>query len=147
MNGSYFKTIRLALPILIILFVGCSATKGVVYKEKGLVTGKPGMNTFPEMEAGETSPLKRPYKIAPPLVPHGVTGLPVNRSENECLECHLEGVEVEAGHRATKIPPSHFKNEHTGEVKTETVVGIRYNCLQCHVHQSEEKPPVSQMDR
>jgi nitrate reductase cytochrome c-type subunit len=71
----------------------------------------------------------------------------INRDENECLDCHLEGVEVEKGRRAPKVPPSHFRNDHTGEVKTNMVVGIRYNCTQCHVPQADEEPPVPQMAR
>lgn len=135
------------LPIAIFLLGACSGTTGNVYREKGLVTGKPGMNVYPGKEPGETAPLKRPYAIAPPVVPHRVAGLTINRDENECLDCHLEGVEVEKGRRAPKVPPSHFRNDHTGEVKTNMVVGIRYNCTQCHVPQADEEPPVPQMAR
>ena len=135
------------LLIAIFLLGACSGTTGNVYREKGLVTGKPGMNAYPGKEPGESSPLNRPYAIAPPLVPHSVAGLTINRETNECLDCHLEGVEVEKGHRATKVPPSHFRNDHTGEGKTGMVVGIRYNCTQCHVPQADEVPPVPQMAR
>jgi nitrate reductase cytochrome c-type subunit len=45
-----------------------------------------------------------------------------------------------------QVPPSHFINEHTGEVTEGTVTGIRYNCLQCHLPQAEEEPVVSQMN-
>lgn len=135
------------LSLIIIFIAACGATTGVVYKEKGLVTGKPGMNTYPTDEPGETSLLERSYHNAPPLVPHSVSGIPVTRPENGCLECHLTGADMGEGHVATKIPPSHFKNEHTGEVSTGRVAGIRYNCLQCHVPQTEEDPPVPQMER
>ena len=134
------------LLIAIFLLGACSGTTGNVYREKGLVTGKPGMNVYPGEEPGETSPLDRPYAIAPPLVPHSVAGLAINQGANECLDCHLEGVEVEEGHRAPKVPPSHFRNDHTGEVKTGGVVGIRYICTQCHVPPADEGPPVPQID-
>ncbi len=141
------KKRRWALPLIIFLLGACAVTGGTVYKERGLVTGKAGMNTYQAKEPGETSPIERPYAIAPPLVPHSLAGLTINRPENECMECHLEGVEIEKGHLATKIPPSHFHNEYTGETRTDGVIGIRYNCVQCHVLQSDEKPPVSQMKR
>jgi len=140
---------RMGWILLIAMFLlgACSKTPENVYREKGLVTGRPGMNVYPGKEAGETSPLNRPYAIAPPLVPHRVAGLTINRDSNECLECHLEGVDVAEGHRAPKIPPSHFRNDHTGEVKTGEVVWIRYRCTQCHVPQVDEEPPVPQMAR
>lgn len=135
------------LLIAMFLLGACSGTTGNVYREKGLVTGKPGMNVYPGKDPGETSPLKRSYAIAPPVIPHRVADTRITRDGNECLDCHLEGVEVAEGHRARKVPPSHFRNDHTGEVKTDMVVGIRYNCTQCHVPQADEVPPVPQMAR
>ena len=79
------------------------------------------------------APLPRAYRGAPPVIPHSLDGLTVTREANDCLNCHLEGVEVGEGRRATKIPPSHFTNPHTGETRTDRIVGTRYNCLQCHV--------------
>jgi len=141
---------RMGWILLIAMFLlgACSKTpENKVYREKGLVTGKPGMNVYPGKEPGETSPRDRPYAIAPPSVPHSVASLTINRETNECLDCHLEGMEVKEGHRATKVPPSHFRNDHTGETKTGEVVGLRYKCTQCHVPQADEEPPVPQMAR
>ncbi|NIO16951.1 MAG: hypothetical protein GTN70_08120 [Deltaproteobacteria bacterium] len=140
------KNKRWGLFLALLLVGACGATSGNVYREKGLVTGKPGMNVYTGKDPGETSPLARPYEIAPPLVPHRVSSFTIDRSTNECLDCHLEGEEMGDGHsRAARVPPSHLKNEHTGEATMEDVVGIRYNCTQCHVPQSAEEPPVSQM--
>jgi nitrate reductase cytochrome c-type subunit len=108
--------------------------------EAGLATGQPGMNTYPVDQPGETVPLGRPYGIAPPVIPHDVTDLEVSRSANDCVECHLDGMELGEGHVATKVPASHYKNEFTGETAEEMVIGIRYNCLQCHVPQATMKP-------
>ncbi|MGB5994065.1 MAG: hypothetical protein WBG20_01480, partial [Candidatus Deferrimicrobiaceae bacterium] len=57
------------LPIAMFLLGACSGTTGNVYREKGLVTGKPGMNVYPGKDPVETSPRDRPYAIAPPSVP------------------------------------------------------------------------------
>ena len=102
------------LAVAILLLAACQATTGAVYREPGLVTGKPGMNVYPGGDPGETSPLGRPYPIAPPLVPHRVDDVAIDRENNGCLDCHLTGEEVAPGHRATKVPPSHFRNAHTG---------------------------------
>jgi len=102
--------------------------------------GQPGMNTYPTSPPGQTEKLERPYKGAPPLIPHSVEGLGITRSGNDCLVCHSEGIEVEKGHIATKVPTSHYVNEYTGEQTKEQVIGMRYNCLQCHVPQSQKDP-------
>lgn len=135
------------LPVAVLLLAACSARTGTVYREKGLVTGGPGMNRYSAKDPGETSPLKPPYPIAPRLIPHGVADLRIERGRNDCLDCHLEGIEVGEGHRAPKVPASHFRNDHTGETKTGEVVGIRYVCTQCHVPQADGEPPVPQMAR
>jgi cytochrome c-type protein NapB len=80
----------------------------------GLATGEPGMNLYPAGDPGETAVLNRPYETAPPLVPHSIEGLTINRTANDCLDCHLEGGELDDGHVATKVPPSHLVNEYTG---------------------------------
>lgn len=135
------------LAVAALLLVACQATTGAVYREPGLVTGKPGRNVYPGGDPGETSPLARPYPIAPPLIPHRVDDAAIDRENNGCLDCHLTGEEVAQGHRATKVPPSHFRNEHTGEEKSGEVAGIRYQCTLCHVPQASSRPPVPQMAR
>lgn len=127
---------KLALIVALAVF---AAEKG-----KGLQQGDAKMNEWPTAEAGTTKRLPRPYPGAPSLIPHGVEGLSITREENACLGCHLEGMEVAEGHKATKVPPSHFVNPHTKEKKTDTVVGTRYQCLQCHAPQTAAKPPVPQ---
>ncbi|KKN34097.1 hypothetical protein LCGC14_0797050 [marine sediment metagenome] len=114
-----------------------------VYQERGLATGQPGINRFSGNPPGETTVLGRPYDGAPPLVSHDINGLAINGSENECLDCHMEGLELDEGNTATKIPASHYINEYTKEQKKDQVLGIWYNCFQCHVPQSEEEPPYS----
>lgn len=101
---------------------------------KGLSTGQPGVNNYPATPPGQSTKLARPYPGAPPLVPHSLNGLKITRDNNDCIGCHKSGVEVNPGHVATKIPPSHYDG-------TE-IAYRRFNCLQCHVVQSAEDPPV-----
>ncbi len=101
------------------------------------------MNTFVTASPGETTVLERPYDGAPSLVPHSVSDFEISRSANDCLDCHLDGEELGEGHTATKVPPSHYIDEYSGDQKDDGVTGMRYNCLQCHVPQSGAEPPVS----
>ncbi len=106
-----------------------------VFRGRGLFTGAPGMNAAATAEPGTTAPLARPYPGAPPLIPHGIVGLSITRENNDCLGCHLEGMEVSQGHRATMVPPSHRLNPYTKQTQQDGVVATRYQCRQCHVPQ------------
>jgi len=130
------------LSFLSILVVSTFLSYGVLLGN-GEAISQPGMNTYPTSPPGQAKKLERPYLGAPPLIPHSVEGLGITRSGNDCLACHSEGIEIERGHIATKVPPSHYVNEYTGQQMKEQVIGARYNCIQCHVIQSEEEPSVS----
>lgn len=106
-----------------------------------LATGKPGRNAWPHTDPGTTRVLPRVYPGAPPRIPHNPVDFAITRGDNDCLVCHLEGAEFSEGHVATRIPPSHFVNEQTGETRAATIVGIRYNCRQCHLPQAEGPAP------
>ena len=123
------------------MVIGVSACRYASREDStGLATGRPGMNAFLEKSPGETEVLERAYLGAPPFVPHSVEGLEITVSDNACISCHGAGMEMSEGHTATKIPPSHYLNEHTGEKSEDQVLGIRYRCLQCHVPQASVSP-------
>jgi cytochrome c-type protein NapB len=128
--------------ILTSSLIACSGFRDRVSQEAGLVEGQPGENVYPSAQPGETDKLPRAYDIAPPVIPHNVLELKVSRDSNDCLGCHLEGAELGQGHVATKVPKSHYMNAHTGERKEDGPVGIRYNCLQCHVPQAKGEPHI-----
>ncbi len=137
----------LLLLFTLIILNTCVKESPKVYQEKGLTTGQIGMNRFPEDSPGETTVLARLYDGSPPRIPHSISDLTINRSENECLDCHMEGLELDEGHKATEIPVSHYINEYSKEKKKDQVLGIRYNCFLCHVPQSSEEPPYYRVDR
>lgn len=137
----------LLLLFIFIILNTCVKESPKVYLEKGLTTGQIGMNRFPEDSPGETTVLDRLYDGAPPMIPHSIGDLNINRSENECLDCHMEGLELDEGHKATEIPASHYINEYSKEKKKDQVLGIWYNCFLCHVPQSSEEPPYYRVDR
>lgn len=136
---------RRTLAVLATLALcACAGAGSRVFSGSGLYTGAAGVNEYPEAGPGETAPLARMYQGAPPMIPHSVSDFAITRGQNDCLSCHADGGELGEGHIATKIPASHYKNDHTGERAAESVLGIRYNCLQCHAPQSAENPPVGQ---
>jgi cytochrome c-type protein NapB len=130
----------LLLFLLVAIFFGMAASEKI-FQEKGLVEGMPGKNIYPTGDPGETDVLKRPYFIAPPHIPHSISDYEIKRKGNDCLECHIEGMEFEDGHVATKIPPSHYYNDYQKEKTEGRVTGVRYNCIQCHAPQSVKDPP------
>jgi len=84
--------------------------------------------------------INRQYAQQPPLVPHDIEGLIINREENSCLECHNWDSKMPG---ATRVGVSHFLNR-----DNETLANIsprRYFCTQCHVPQKNTKPLVSNM--
>ncbi len=126
----------LFLLLLPVITVSCRSLARRAPGRSMLLTGQPGMNTYPAGPPGETTALLRSFKDAPPLVPHSVEDFDIDRSSNDCLECHMGGEDLGGGHVATKIPHSHFVNEYSGEQKAGQVTGMRYKCLQCHVPQA-----------
>jgi nitrate reductase cytochrome c-type subunit len=129
MSGYLVYVLLLVVVPVVIAAEGSPGTSG-------LIKGEPGMIEYPEGSPGETVLLERSYEIAPPFIPHDVSELQVNRSTNDCIDCHLDGMELDEGHTATKIPLSHISNQYSGESKEGEVMGIRYNCIQCHVPQA-----------
>ena len=114
------------------LAVSCAASR----QGRGQSWGGPGRNIYTSAAPGDTARLERSGPLAPPVVPHSIEGFKIDRNGNDCLDCHLSGAEVNATHTAPKAPASHYVNLHTGEKRSDTPVGIRYNCLQCHVPQA-----------
>jgi len=82
---------------------------------------------------GERPVLPRPYVIAPPRIPHGVTDfLPITPEQNLCVDCHA--VKERRPGEATPLPPSHYTDYRNAPDRVGSqVVGARYVCVACHV--------------
>jgi len=94
---------------------------------------------------GQSKRFERAYQNAPPLIPHSVEGLlPITKDQNACLNCHDPKVAKSMG--ATPLPPTHFidfgKLPEGKIVKLENIDPARWNCVQCHVPQTNAKPLV-----
>lgn len=133
-----------------------------LYKEKVELKDKV---TYSDVAPGESKLIKRSFENAPPLISHSVDGLlPITKESNSCLGCHSP--EVASAVKATSVPKSHLvsyrpisdmKNGevfqegkryvNTSDIKSvaherEGVSNDRYNCSQCHVPQTDNKPLV-----
>ncbi|MEW6602270.1 MAG: nitrate reductase cytochrome c-type subunit, partial [Nitrospirota bacterium] len=92
-------------------------------------------------EAGESTKFERSFENSPPLIPHDITGmLPIAQTENLCMGCHMPEEAVGSG--ATPIPKSHLTDLDTGADLGGKLAGSRYNCMQCHVIQTNLSPAV-----
>jgi cytochrome c-type protein NapB len=93
---------------------------------------------------GESTRIGRAFENSPPLIPHDITGmLPLARTENICLDCHMPEEAVSQG--ATPMPKSHFVDLGTGKDLEGKLDGDRYNCMQCHVIQIKISPPIANL--
>ncbi len=81
--------------------------------------------------------IARNYPEQPPLVPHSIEGLTIDRSGNACLMCHDWRSEMPG---ATHVAVSHFVTRDGHALAA--ISPRRYFCTQCHVPQSEAKPLV-----
>lgn len=88
-------------------------------------------------DPGDNDLLARAFPIAPPRIPHDLTGFePLTLKANACLDCHALG----AGAEAPELPPSHRTDLRQSPDKVATsVTGARYLCLACHVPTSDAK--------
>jgi len=60
---------------------------------------------------GSSTKFERAFENAPPMIPHSVDDLlPITKSNNQCIGCHMPAEAKSMGLGATPIPPSHFTN-------------------------------------
>ena len=73
--------------------------------------------------------------------------LPITIGDNQCLECHdaqdAIGTEIAAGD-PTPMPVSHYTDLRKDLAPvSDTVMGTRYTCVQCHAPQADAPPLVA----
>jgi len=106
-------------------------------------TPQPQAFGYPEQFPGTSNVLPRAYLNAPPQIPHNIESfLPVGKDHNMCLQCHnrpdQQGTVVE--HQPTPIPKSHYTDlRFSPDKTTNTLIGARFICTQCHVPQAQVK--------
>ncbi|MBI5674770.1 MAG: nitrate reductase cytochrome c-type subunit [Nitrospirae bacterium] len=139
----------LSVSMVSVLLLSCAQTKTYTEEELGLrhetlydeSSSSPVHGDPITKEAGASTRFERAFENSPPLIPHDITGmLPIARTENLCMGCHMPKEAVSIG--ATPIPKSHLTDFVTGKDLDGELAGIRYNCMQCHVIQTELTPAV-----
>ncbi len=127
---SFFLLIALALPATCLQAEEVESLRGA----QGLEA--PSLPPTVDRVITDDRPMARDYVNQPPLIPHKIEGYQVDRNFNKCLSCHSWANYQKA--RATKIPPSHFKDRDGNELAN--LSAGRYFCTQCHVTQRDVRP-------
>lgn len=134
--------VLVALGVAALALGACGGTDDPAsYVVQTLATGEVGANEYSTAAPGTSEILPREYPGAPPIIPHSLDGLTIDRDTNACLTCHVAGVSFGTGHTATKVPESHYLDQMDG-TRTDAVQDLRYNCLLCHLPQSPEAFPL-----
>ncbi|QVQ28965.1 nitrate reductase cytochrome c-type subunit [Achromobacter deleyi] len=81
----------------------------------------------------------RTYSMQPPTIPHKIDGYQIDKNFNRCLACHAR-VNTEQT-QAVPLSVTHYMDRDSNVLAE--VSPRRYFCLQCHVTQTEAKPPVA----
>lgn len=81
----------------------------------------------------------RNYPEQPPVIPHSIEGYQLDLNSNKCLSCHARSRTGES--QAPMISITHFMDR-DGQFLA-TVSPRRYFCTECHVPQTNIKPPVA----
>ena len=91
---------------------------------------------------GTSTRFDRSFENSPPLIPHDLDGLlPITLELNMCTTCHMPEFAKDIG--STAIPKSHLVDLRTGKDLHGELDMTRYNCVQCHVPQSNAKTVVN----
>jgi nitrate reductase (cytochrome), electron transfer subunit len=94
----------------------------------------------PRMPRVENTDVKRgrAYTSQPPTIPHAIDRYEITRNVNFCMYCHSRVRNEEFG--APMVSATHFMDrdyDFLAEISPR-----RYFCTQCHVPQTDAKPPV-----
>lgn len=106
-------------------------------------TTRPVHGETTTMGPGESKRFDRSFENSPPLIPHDITGMLPLEKDNICMGCHMPEEAIFSG--ATPIPSSHLIDFDTGEYLKGDLDGARFNCVQCHVIQTELTPAVKNL--
>lgn len=96
-----------------------------------------------EAAPGEKPVPARPFKEAPPVIPHAVADfLPITATQNLCVDCHAIDGPKKKG-EPTPVPASHYVDlRHAPGKRGDKVAGARWVCNSCHVGRTNAPPAV-----
>lgn len=151
----YLRKLPIVAMVTLVL-VGCAAPTDESVDDAQLGLSKTSVFSTPDPivatstagEPGENVTSDAYFSESPPLIPHQVEEyLPIRIGENLCLDCHDlpdQIGEPVAGGDPTPAPASHYTDlrRSPGEV-TDTIIGARFSCMQCHAPQADAEPLVA----
>jgi cytochrome c-type protein NapB len=108
-------------------------------------TPTPNVYTYSDAKPGYNDRLAKAWDELPPQIPHLVEEyLPVLLEDNQCLDCHDKPKYIGRPWNTDRTVKSHspMSRNHYATKELEDVSGARYNCMQCHVPQSNAAPLV-----
>ncbi len=128
------------------LFVALALTLGLAHAADNLGTGLRGPTPLdqepkaPKMATVENTDIKRgrAYTSQPPTIPHTIEKYELTKNVNFCMYCHSRVRNEEFG--APMVSATHYMNrdyDYLAEISPR-----RYFCTQCHVPQTDARPPV-----
>ena len=108
-------------------------------------TPTPKVYTYSDAKPGYNDRFAKAWKELPPGIPHRVDEyLPVLLEENQCLDCHDKPKYIDRPKNEDRTikNKSPMSRNHYATEALEELAGARYNCMQCHVPQSNAAPLV-----
>ncbi|MDQ2076725.1 nitrate reductase cytochrome c-type subunit [Marinimicrobium sp. ABcell2] len=78
----------------------------------------------------------RNFPQQPPVIPHAIRGLQVDKNVNQCLDCHSRSATHISG--APMVSITHFTDRDGQDLAA--VSPRRYFCVKCHVPQDNTRP-------
>ena len=124
------------LPLFLTVGTLFAADKGIVHSLRGTTAiDAPSVSPLAkEWQDGEGK-VTRNYVQQPPLIPHTIDGMSIDRDGNTCLMCHQWNADMPG---ATRVAVSHFIDREGRALAT--ISPRRYFCNQCHVPQKKAQP-------
>ena len=108
-------------------------------------TPTPTVYTYSDGKPGYNDRLAKAWDELPPQIPHRVEEfLPVVMEDNQCLDCHdvPKYIGKPFNTDRTKKSKSPMSENHYASEDLDEIAGARFNCMQCHVPQTNAEPLV-----
>ena len=108
-------------------------------------TPTPAVYTYSDAKPGYNDRIAKAWDELPPVIPHRVEEyLPVVMEDNQCTDCHdvpkYIGKPLNTDRTIKNKSP--MSKNHYASAELDEIDGARFNCMQCHVPQSNAPPLV-----
>lgn len=137
------QSIKFAIAVLAAAFatagIAAEAAKSIRGTEPAIADSQFTAKEYLGNKPGQQEVVARTFDGQPPVIPHAVTNFDeITLEENQCMDCH--GPENYVEKKSPKVGDSHFMDRN-GKVSKQ-VSRLRYECVMCHVPQSDAPPLV-----